>query len=50
VYGVETCSAAGIAVIYVIAILAGILFLVLGFMNRGRSNDLDEPTYTGSVS
>lgn len=51
IYGVEHCCSAGIAAIYVISILAGVLFLVLGFMNRGNKlNNADAPNYSGSVS
>ncbi len=37
IYAVEGCCSAGIAVIYVISILAGVLFLILGFMARGKA-------------
>eukprot|EP00750_Incisomonas_marina_P025484 INCI550.1.p1 GENE.INCI550.1~~INCI550.1.p1 ORF type:complete len:167 (+),score=17.58 INCI550.1:98-598(+) len=50
IYGVENCCSGGIAAIYVISALAGVLFLVLGFMNRGNKlNNENGPNYTGNA-
>ena len=51
IWAAEHCVAAGIAVIYAIALVAGILFFILGIMNRNSSNadgDLETgPNYSG---
>jgi hypothetical protein len=52
IYGVEKCCSGGIVVIYIISILAGILFFVLGLIARGKAGGGGSgsgPGYTGEV-